>query len=163
MAKQAPWPTASCRLVGLGWASGAWPVSPQPETQAFLLPKPHTPVPKGGRGSPGWLPAQDGPPDSGQRATGHLSSGRSDHTHTPWTFIPTASSTLLSAPRTPQCTHLHMRAHTHTAPWNLACPKWSIFLGTGSGRGLDTLLGQLPQPLTHACPNPPHHPFKMQV
>ena len=49
-------------------------------------------------------------------------------------------------------------AHTtHTASRNLACPKWSFFLGTGSGCDLDAFLGLLPQPLTRACPYPPHN------
>lgn len=47
--------------------------------------------------------------------------------------------------------------HTHRTSCNLACAKWSTFLGSRSGHGLDAFLGQLPQPLTHACPHPPHH------
>lgn len=135
-------------------------MSPQPETQAFLLPKPHTPVPEGERGSWGWLPRPGWATRLRAESPGHLSLGRmSDHTHAPWTFIPTASSTPCLPLAHPNA---HTRMHTqHPGTWPV--PKRSVFLGTGSGRGLDTLLGQLPQPLTHACPNPPHHPFKMQV
>lgn len=100
----------------------------------------------------GGCPPQDGPHrlrDEGE--TLHMSDPQTGETvPIAVTFIPIECPPLQGLPPllsalTPLSTHV--RAHTHTASWNLAGPKARFLLWTESSRALGAGLGPLSQPL----------------